>query len=44
MDHSLYFNEDKNMPGKTYSKWGGFIDGVDEFDLCFSISRLVRQR
>ena len=23
-DHSLYFDEDKNKVGKTYSKWGGF--------------------
>jgi len=38
-DHSLYFNEDKNKEGKTYSKWGGFIDDVDKFDpLFFNIS------
>ncbi|KJK30395.1 SDR family NAD(P)-dependent oxidoreductase [Paenibacillus polymyxa] len=38
-DHSLYFNETKGKPGKTYSKWGGFIDGVDWFDpLFFNIS------
>ncbi len=38
-DHSLYFDEDKNKAGKTYSKWGGFIDGVDQFDpRFFSIS------
>ena len=38
-DHSLYFDVDKNKKGKTYSKWGGFIDGVDKFDpLFFNIS------
>ncbi|MDC8758414.1 SDR family NAD(P)-dependent oxidoreductase [Janthinobacterium sp. hw3] len=34
-DHSRYFDPDKNKPGFTYSKWGGFIDGVDEFDPQF---------
>ncbi|WP_123057281.1 beta-ketoacyl reductase, partial [Desulfocucumis palustris] len=38
-DHSLYFDEDKNKPGKTYSKWGGFLERVDQFDpLFFNIS------
>ncbi len=38
-DHSLYFDEDKNKFGKTYSKWGGFLEGVDQFDpLFFNIS------
>ncbi|MET3210645.1 UNVERIFIED_CONTAM: PfaD family protein [Paenibacillus sp. PvR008] len=34
-DHSLYFDPDKSKPGKTNSKWGGFIDGVDQFDPKF---------
>ncbi|WP_139487920.1 SDR family NAD(P)-dependent oxidoreductase [Brevibacillus dissolubilis] len=38
-DHSLYFAEEKDTLGKTYSKWGGFLDGVDQFDpLFFNIS------
>ncbi|GER89941.1 hypothetical protein KDW_41030 [Dictyobacter vulcani] len=34
-DHSLYFDEEKSKPGKTYSKWGGFIADVDKFDPHF---------
>ena len=38
-DYSQYFDENKNAVGKTYTKWGGFINGVDEFDpLYFNIS------
>jgi polyketide synthase PksM len=38
-DNSVYFDPVKGKLGKTYSKWGGFIDGVDQFDpLFFSIS------
>ncbi len=38
-DHSLYFDEDKNKLGKTYCKWGGFLEDVDQFDpLFFNIS------
>lgn len=40
-DHSEYFDPDHEnvKPGKTYCKWGGFIDDVDKFDpLFFNIS------
>ena len=38
-DHSRYFNPERGTPGKTYSKWGGFIDGHNAFDpLFFNIS------
>ncbi|MCX8131566.1 MAG: SDR family NAD(P)-dependent oxidoreductase [Clostridia bacterium] len=38
-DYRLYFAENKNEPGKTYSKWGGFLEGVEQFDpLFFNIS------
>ncbi|HEX6160254.1 MAG TPA: SDR family NAD(P)-dependent oxidoreductase, partial [Thermoanaerobaculia bacterium] len=34
-----YFSEDRTAGGHHYSKWGGFISGVDEFDaLFFNIS------
>ncbi|MFP2924705.1 beta-ketoacyl synthase N-terminal-like domain-containing protein, partial [Pyxidicoccus sp. 3LG] len=38
-DHSRYFDPDRDKPGGTYSKWGGFLDDVDKFDaLFFNIS------
>ncbi|MCO1604483.1 SDR family NAD(P)-dependent oxidoreductase [Desulfosporosinus nitroreducens] len=38
-DHKQYFDENKNKFGKTYSKWGGFLEGVSQFDpLFFNIS------
>jgi polyketide synthase PksN len=38
-DHSRYYDPGKGKPGKTYAKWGGFINGIDRFDpLFFNIS------
>ena len=38
-DWKEYFSEDRTKAGHHFSKWGGFIAGVDEFDpLFFNIS------
>ncbi|NVO12146.1 MAG: SDR family NAD(P)-dependent oxidoreductase [Bacteroidales bacterium] len=34
-DWREYYSEDRSIPGHHYSKWGGFISGVDEFDPRF---------
>jgi acyl transferase domain-containing protein/enoyl-CoA hydratase/carnithine racemase/acyl carrier protein len=39
-DWREYYSEDRTEGGRHFSKWGGFIVGVDEFDpLFFNISR-----
>nr|WP_185923356.1 SDR family NAD(P)-dependent oxidoreductase [Lysinibacillus sp. SDF0063] len=38
-DHTPYFHPAKGTSGKTNGKWGGFLEGVDQFDpLFFNIS------
>ncbi|MBR8740350.1 hypothetical protein DSY14_01205 [Nocardiopsis sp. MG754419] len=38
-DHDRFYHPRRGVKGRTYSKWGGFLDGVDEFDpLFFGIS------
>jgi acyl transferase domain-containing protein/NADPH:quinone reductase-like Zn-dependent oxidoreductase len=31
-DHDRYFDPRKGAPGRSYTRWGGFIDGIDQFD------------
>nr|WP_231873860.1 non-ribosomal peptide synthetase [Luteibacter rhizovicinus] len=44
-DHSRFFDEQKNQPGKTYTRWAGLLDDVDRFDrLFFNITPREAQR
>ena len=38
-----YFSEDRTAPGAIYSKWGGFIDGIADFDPEFFKISLVKR-
>ncbi|MGW1545391.1 SDR family NAD(P)-dependent oxidoreductase [Streptomyces sp. NPDC002346] len=38
-DHDALFDTDRDAVGRTYCRWGGFLDGIDRFDpLFFGIS------
>ncbi|CAM3187981.1 SDR family NAD(P)-dependent oxidoreductase [Corallococcus sp. ZKHCc1 1396] len=38
-DHTRYYDAQRGATGKTYAKWGGFLDGVDQFDAAlFEVS------
>ena len=44
-EHGPFFDPSRGVHGKTYSRWGGFIDGVDRFaPAFFSISRRDAER
>jgi len=34
-DYRKYFDSDKNKVGTIYSKWGGFLSGIDKFNPLF---------
>jgi acyl transferase domain-containing protein len=34
-DVSRFYSSDPNQVGVSYSRWGGFLDGVDQFDPAF---------
>ncbi|WP_052830500.1 SDR family NAD(P)-dependent oxidoreductase [Gynuella sunshinyii] len=34
-NHALYYHADRHHKGSVYSKWGGFMDQVDQFDAQF---------
>jgi polyketide synthase PksN len=40
-----YYDSERGKSGKIYTKWGGFIDGIDQFDpLFFKISPTEARR
>lgn len=43
-DYKKYFNPEKGVRGKSYTKWGSFLNDIDKFDpLFFGISPLEAQ-
>ncbi|WP_431874894.1 SDR family NAD(P)-dependent oxidoreductase [Micromonospora marina] len=44
-DHAALFDPEKGTPGRTYGRWGGFLDGVDRFaPTFFGVSRRDAER
>lgn len=44
-DHARIFDCERHAAGKTYSRWGGFLDGIDIFDAdMFNVSRKEAER
>jgi len=38
-NNDLYFHQDRDAKGTSVSKWGGFLDGIDQFDpVAFGLS------
>jgi acyl transferase domain-containing protein/NAD(P)-dependent dehydrogenase (short-subunit alcohol dehydrogenase family)/pimeloyl-ACP methyl ester carboxylesterase/aryl carrier-like protein len=43
--HDRYYDQTRGKRGKTYSRWGGFLDGIDQFARTFfSVSRREAER
>ena len=34
-NHARFYDKEKGKPGKTYSKWGGFVNNIEMFDPMF---------